>query len=209
MVDPQKGFTDHAGSLAKANGSDEIGPSIAVVTLLETILKGLRTGGVRTLLVRSEYVPGQFTAGRLDHPLSHLCVPNANVDCEWTNALEDFQADSVVTKHEIDAMTAPQYQAAVSRCVAQGAREICFAGFQFTTCVAETALSTRIGLKSQCPRCIVVQPLTGSRRSSYEASGRAVSRVAQTVEKLLRLDVEVVAEVPPVLRGYVACQGIV
>ena len=202
VVDPQKAFTDPAGSLAKTYGVDEISPAIAAMTLLGTTLKALGTHGAETLLVRSEYTLGQFTHGRLDHPLSQLCVPNANVDCEWASGLEGFQANSIVTKHEIDAMTAQQYRAAIWRFAAHGAREIYFAGFQFTTCVAQTALSTRSGFKGQSPRCIVVQSLTGSRRSSYEASGCAPSRVAQTVEELLRNGIEVVADVPTALRGY-------
>src|SRR5688572_15475486 len=87
VIDPQRAFVDAAGSLARACGIDEVRPGIEAWGRLRAALARWR-GARPAVLVRSEYRAGQFTDGRLDHPLTHLCVPGRNVDCEWADGLE-------------------------------------------------------------------------------------------------------------------------
>jgi hypothetical protein len=129
------------GSLARAFGLDEVRPGAAALSrLLEFLTK--RPAETRTVLVRSEYRPGQFTGGRLDHPLADLCVPGRNVDCEWALDLDVSRAGTVVTKHHADASETAAYCEAIDQAITEGARRIVFAGFQFTTCIKASALTT-------------------------------------------------------------------
>jgi nicotinamidase-related amidase len=136
-----------------------------------------------TVFVRSEYRPGQFTDGRLDDPLAALCVPGRNIDCEWAIGLDTSRA-TVVTKRDPDAASAGEYRDLLERAVASGVEQIFLAGFQFTTCVKASALTT-VGLVGRHGvRVAVLESLSGARASSYQTTVTGASRVEETTREL-------------------------
>src|SRR6187402_1352728 len=134
VIDAQRAFVDPAGSLARAYGFDEVRPSIEALARLRVHLVRC-DARTRCVFVRSEYRPGQFTDGRLDAPLSELCVPGRNIDCEWADGLDTTRANTIITKRQTDAGEADGYRAVVEWAVEVGARQIVLTGFQLTTCV--------------------------------------------------------------------------
>ena len=114
VIDAQRAFVDPAGSLARAFGLDEVRPGAAALSRLQALL-AKRPADARIVLVRSEYRPGQFTGGQLDHPLADLCVPGRNIDCEWALDLDVSRASTVVTKHHADASEAAAYREVIER----------------------------------------------------------------------------------------------
>src|SRR5262245_31041054 len=102
VIDAQRAFVDPAGSLARAFGLDEVRPGASARPRLLEFL-GKRPSEARVALGRSEYRPGQFTNGQLEHPLADLCVPGRNIDCEWPPGLDVSCVSTVITKHHADA----------------------------------------------------------------------------------------------------------
>jgi nicotinamidase-related amidase len=190
VIDAQKAFAHPDGSLARAYGCDEIQPGVEGLAELHRFLAECPPG-LEAVFVRSEYSPGQFTAGRLDHPLANLCVPASNVDCEWADGLDVDRASWVVTKRQADAMDSPEYRDLLERAVALGAGTVCFAGFHLTTCVAATAISTSAAYRSRGVRVAVLQWLTGARASSYQSGDEAQSPVEQACSALRTSGVDV------------------
>lgn len=84
---------------------------------------------LEVVFVRSEYHPGQFTGGDLDHPLANVCVPTSNIDCEWADGLDVGRASSIITKRQADAMESPDYKDLIDRFVSRGGGAVYFAGF--------------------------------------------------------------------------------
>lgn len=193
VIDAQKGFADPRGSLARAYGYDEILPGVEALAELHRFLAGCPPR-LEVVFVRSEYSPGQFTAGRLDHPLANLCVPTSNIDCEWADGLDVGRASQVVTKRQADAMDAPEYRALVERFLALGAGTVCVAGFQLTTCVKATAISTSATYRSQGVRVAVLKWLTGARASSYRSDHEPQSRVEHACSELRASGVDVLGQ---------------
>ena len=165
VIDAQRAFVDSQGSLARAYGLDEIRPSIEALARLRPEL-ARRRGASPVVLVRSEYCSGQFTDGRLDLPLTHLCVPGRNVDCEWADGLETTNA-SIITKQQMDAGETDAYRTAIDAAVRNGCRQIVLTGFQLTTCVRATALTTVRLVGGTGARVVVAGDLVGARASSY------------------------------------------
>lgn len=191
VIDPQKAFVDARGSLARMYGQDEIGPNgQALARLLETLAR-MRAAEAPVILVRSEYRTGQFAGDRLDSPLSHLCVPGANLDCEWADGLVVTPADIVVTKSSEDAFASAAFRARVRSLVDRGVRVLYFAGYQLTTCVKATALSSARAFDSTPVRSVVLQSVTGARASSYHTPQGGRSRVENTYLELTRAGVEI------------------
>jgi nicotinamidase-related amidase len=166
VIDGQRAFVDPAGTLARAYGIDEIQPGIDALARLRTHLDqcGAATCAV---FVRSEYRPGQFTGGRLDDPLADLCVPNRNLDCDWAAGLDPTRARTIITKQQADAGETAAYRAILEQAVTDGIRRIVLAGFQLTTCVRASALTTFGIVRGSGVRVIVAEALTGARASSY------------------------------------------
>ena len=183
VIDAQRAFVDPEGSLARAFGVAEIVHSATALTRLRAHVSR-RDRGLTTVFVRSEYRPAQFTAGRVDHPLAHICVPGYNIDCEWAPGLDVSDAHAVITKHEVDAATAPVYRDLIAQAVSSGIRLVVLAGFQFTTCVRASALTTQEMLAESGVQVSVAVHLTGARASSYQATEGGVSRVEATRREL-------------------------
>jgi nicotinamidase-related amidase len=176
VIDPQRAFVDPAGSVARTFGITDIQPGIDALERLRSVLAGRRVTAP-VIFVRSEFQPGQFTGGDLSHGMAYVCVPGHGIDCEWAAGIEVAPHDIVVTKHQADATESAPFRAAVDRAIAGGATRIAIAGFQFTTCVVATAAST-VGLMGpRGVRVAVIEPLTGSRVSSYLPGPSGVSRV--------------------------------
>lgn len=194
VVDAQRAFVDPAGSLARTLGLAEVQPS---VDALDRLCLHLAARGAEepTIFVRSEYSPGQFTGGWLDHPMADLCVPGRNVDCEWATGVGITRSDHVVTKHQADAWESEAFRAAIDQAVAVGARQIVMAGFQLTTCVATSALSTWQGVRERGVSVTVLERLTGARASSYLPGAVDLSRVEATRRDLASAGVAVIEEI--------------
>ena len=183
VIDAQRAFVDPEGSLARAVGIEEIQPSISAFDRLRVCLSE-RGSETSTVFVRSEYRPGQFTDGRLDDPLAALCVPGRNIDCEWAIGLDTSRATAVITKHDPDAASAGTYRDLLERAVASGVEHIFLAGFQFTTCVRVSALTTVRLVGGRGVRVAVLESLSGARASSYGPTATGASRVEETTREL-------------------------
>jgi nicotinamidase-related amidase len=166
VIDAQRAFVDPAGSLARTYGIDELRPGVEVLARLRTYL-GQCGAGVCPVFVRSEYRPGQFTQGRMDDPLADLCVPGRNIDCDWAAGLDTTRASTIITKQQADAGETEAYKALVERAVRDGTRQIVLTGFQLTTCVRASALTTLRLVGGSGARVVVAEALAGARTSSY------------------------------------------
>jgi nicotinamidase-related amidase len=182
VIDAQRAFVDPAGSLARAYGIDEVRPSMEALARLRAYLERC-AARTQCVFVRSEYRPGQFTDGRLDDPLSDLCVPGRNVDCEWADGLDMTRANTIITKRQMDAGEADDYRAVVERAVQDRTRQIVLTGFQLTTCVRTSALTTIALVRGRGPRVVVAEGMAGARASSYVPTATG-SRVEATRREL-------------------------
>ena len=191
VIDAQRAFVDPAGSLIRTHGPEEARPGLDAFHRLREVLHA-RRATAPTIYVRSEYHPGQFTDGRLDDGMAHVCVPGRNNDCEWADGIEIGPHDMVVTKHQADAGRSALYRDAIEHAIRGGATGIALAGFQFTTCVAASAVSTASLVRGRGVRVAVIEPLTGSRASSHLPHASGMSRMDTTRRDLESAGVEVV-----------------
>lgn len=193
VIDAQRAFVDPEGSLIRTFGIAEAQPGLAAFGRLRQFIIEHRSAGP-TIFVRSEYEPGQFTNGDLHHGMANVCVPGRNIDCEWAAGIDISPNDVVVTKHHADAATSDTFRRAIEQAIQDGADRIVVAGFQFTTCVAASAVSTLEMVRSRGVRVTVIEALAGSRASSHEPGTSGVSRVEATRRLLEAAGVEVLAE---------------
>lgn len=193
VIDAQRAFVDPAGSLIRTHGPDEARPGLDAFQRLREVLNA-RRAVAPTIYVRSEYHPGQFTDGRLDDGMAHMCVPGRNSDCDWADGIEIGPHDIVVTKHHADAGRTALYRDAIEHAIRGGATSVALAGFQFTTCVAASAVSTASLVRGRGVRVAVIEPLTGSRASSHVPGTSGRSRMDATRRDLESAGVEVVRE---------------
>jgi nicotinamidase-related amidase len=191
VIDAQRAFVDPAGSLIRAHGPDEARPGLDAFHRLCKVLDD-RRATASTIYVRSEYHPGQFTDGRLDDRMANVCVPGRNSDCDWADGIEIGPHDIVVTKHHADAGRTALYRDAIAHAIRGGATSIALTGFQFTTCVAASAVSTASLVHGRGVRVAVIEPLTGSRASSHVQGASGVSRMEATRRELESAGVEVI-----------------
>jgi nicotinamidase-related amidase len=193
VIDPQRAFVDPEGSVARTFGVADIEPEIEVLGRLRDVL-GRRRPLAPTIYVRSEFEPGLFTGGDLNQGMAYVCVPGRGIDCEWAAGIEIAAHDVVVTKHQADATRSAPFLAAIDRAIAGGATRVAVAGFQFTTCVLATAASAAGLLQPLGIPVAVVEPLTGSRASSYLRGPSGISRVDATRQQLRAAGVEVIPQ---------------
>jgi nicotinamidase-related amidase len=191
VIDAQRAFVDPAGSLIRTFGAEEAKPGLTALHRLRAVLAARRPTA-STIFVRSEYHPGQFTEGRLDHGMAYVCVPGRNIDCEWAEGIEMGPHDVVVTKHHADAGEAASYRDAIEQALRAGASRIALVGFQFTTCVAASALSTAAMVRDRGIRVEVIEALTGSRASSHVQDSSGLSRMDSTRRRLASAGIEVI-----------------
>jgi nicotinamidase-related amidase len=125
--------------------------------------------------------------------MAYVCVPGHGIDCEWATGIAVAPRDVVVTKHQADATESSPFRAALDDALANGATRIAFVGFQFTTCVVASAVSTLALVRRRGVGVAVIEPLTGSRASSHLPGSSGVSRVEATRRQLEAAGVERVA----------------
>lgn len=193
VIDAQRAFVDPEGSVARTYGLDDVRPGVEALDRLRRFIDEHRAFGP-TIFVRSEYRPGQFTSGDLNHGMAHVCVPGANVDCEWAAGLDISLHDIVVTKHHADAASSDAFRAAIEQTIRSGANRILVAGFQFTTCVVASAVSAFEMVRARDARVTVIEALTGIRASSHLPGPSGISRVEATRRLLASAGVEVIAD---------------
>ena len=191
VIDAQRAFVDPAGSLARTFGPAELQPGVAALGRLRGFLAG-RDATAQTIFVRSEYRPGQFTGGDLQHVMAHVCVPGHGIDCEWAAGIEVRPRDVVVTKHHADATTAGPFLTAIDHALDEGATRIEMVGFQFATCVAASATSTVALVRARAVRVAIIESMTGSRASSHLPGASGLSRIDVTRQQLEAAGVELV-----------------
>ena len=193
VIDPQRAFVDPAGSLWRTHGVEELRPGLEALDRLRAFFAAGQHRGL-TIWVRSEYAPGQFTGGDLSDGMAQVCVPGANVDCEWADGVAEAMAphDLIITKRHDDAWQCAEFRTAIKDAVRAGVKQITIVGFQFTTCVVATALSTQQAVRERGVRVAVVEALTGSRASSHRPGASGVSRMESTRRQLAAAGVEVV-----------------
>ena len=194
VIDAQRAFVDPEGSVARTFGIDDVQPGVAALGRLCRFIAGHRAVGP-TIFVRSEYRPGQFTGGDLNHGMAHVCVPGRNIDCEWASGVELSPHDVVVTKHHADAVESAAFRDAIEQAIGNGINRIVMVGFQFTTCVAASAVSTLEMVRGRGVGVTVIEAFTGSRVSSYVPGPSGVSRIESTRRRLETSGVEVIADV--------------
>ena len=190
VIDAQRAFVDPEGSVARTYGIDEVQPGMAALGRLCRFIAEHRSKGGPTIFVRSEYRPGQFTDGQLDHGMAYVCVPGANTDCEWAAGLDVSPHDIVVTKHHADAAMSDAFRAAIEQTIRDGADRIVMVGFQLTTCVVASAVSTFEMVRGRGVRVAVIEALTGTRASSHVPGASGISRVESTRRHLENAGVE-------------------
>jgi len=189
VIDAQRAFVDPEGSVARTFGIDDVQPGVKALGRLCRFIAEHRSNG-RTIFVRSEYRPGQFTNGQLDHGMANVCVPGISADCEWASGIEITPHDVVVTKHHADATESADFRAAIDQAIREGVDRIVLVGFQFTTCVAASAASTFEMVRDRGVLVSVIEALTGSRASSYMPDASGTSRVESTRRHLESAGVE-------------------
>ena len=194
VIAAQRAFVDREGSVARTFGIDDVQPGMEALGRLCRFTAEHRSIGP-TIFVRSEYRPGQFTNGDLNHGMANVCVPGINVDCEWASGVEITPHDIVVTKHHADATESAAFRAAIDQAIREGVDRIVVVGFQFTTCVAASAVSTFEMVRNRGVLVSVIEALTGSRASSYMPDESGASRVESTRRHLESVGVEVVTDV--------------
>ena len=191
VIDAQRAFVDPSGSVARTFGVADIQPGMAALDRLLTFL-ATRRSAAPTIFVRSEFQPGQFSDGDLQHGMALVCVPGHGVDCDWATGIEVAARDVVVTKHQADAVESSAFRDAIENALANGITRIAITGFQFTTCVLASAVSTRGLVWGRGVSVAVIEPLTGSRVSSHQPGPSGVSRVDLTRRQLNAAGVELI-----------------
>jgi len=189
VIDAQRAFVDYEGSVARTFGVEDVQPGVAALDRLCRFIAEHRSTGP-TIFVRSEYRPGQFTSGDLSHGMAYVCVPGRNIDCEWAAGVDISPHDIVVTKQHADAATSEEFRVAIDRAILNGADRIVIAGFQFTTCVVASAVSTLEMVRARGVHVTVIEALAGSRASSHVPAASGVSRVEATRRHLESAGVE-------------------
>ena len=193
VIDAQRAFVDHDGSLARAYGIEDVQPGVAALSRLCRFVREHRANGP-TIFVRSEYGPGQFTNGELNHEMAYVCVPGRNVDREWATGVDISPHDVVITKHQADAGESAAFREAIEQAIRDGVDRIVVVGFQFTTCVAASAVSTSEMVRGRGIRVAIIEALTGSRASSHVPGTAGISRVESIRRFLETVGVEVVGK---------------
>ena len=191
VIDAQRAFVDPAGSLWRTHGVEELRPGLEALDRLRAFVATRDPRGL-AIWVRSEYVPGQFTGGDLSDGMAQVCVPGANVDCEWAGGVAESMLphDLVVTKRHDDAWQSADFRSAIEDAVRRGVTYIAVVGFQFTTCVVASALSTQRAVRDRGVQVAVLEALTGSRVSSHQPGTSGVSRMESTRRQLAAAGVE-------------------
>jgi nicotinamidase-related amidase len=121
-----------------------------------------------------------------------LTQVSKNCSCEWATGIELCPHDVVVTKHQADAGESATFRDVIELAIADGVEQFFVVGFQFTTCVAASAVSTVNMVRPRGARVTVIKELSGSRGSSHLPGASGVSRVESTRQHLQNAGVELI-----------------
>ena len=164
VIDPQKGFVDKDGTFAEVFGEDDLKPIQEAISNTHRFINELPVN-IRKIFVRSEYRPKQFSE---EGPLSILCVPSRNKDCQLSERITIPPNTKVVLKETNDACESAEFISALKSAIREDVNTVIYSGCTTTSCIRETALST----KELFPSVDVIVPmdLVGARASSYEST---------------------------------------
>ncbi len=191
VIDAQKAFCDVCGSLAKSFGAKELEMISTRLEALELALSNY-PNQQDVFLIRSEYQPGQFSEGNLNHPYAYACVLGAEDDCDWSLSSSAIKGKRVITKTQESAASSPGFIEELRSVASAGLGEILIAGFLMTSCVRKTALDIRKSLP-ETVTVTVIEGLCGSRASNYKASHcGGISRHALTLREMVAAGVNVI-----------------
>jgi nicotinamidase-related amidase len=166
VIDAQKAFCDVDGSLAKVFGEQELEVITTRLVDIDLVLRNY-PNLQNVFLIRSEYVPGQFTEGNLSHLYANACVPGIGSDCRWSLSDAAVEGKKVLTKTQESAATIPGFIDELRSMVSTGLSEILITGFLTTSCVRKTTLDIRKSLPMNVT-IGVIEGLCGSRKSNYK-----------------------------------------
>jgi nicotinamidase-related amidase len=193
VIDPQQAFCAEDGSLARVFGIEEIATITPARARLEDWLREF-AHPEKIWLIRSEYRPGQFTGGDLDHPFAYACVPGYENDCGWSLSPAAIAGKRVITKALESAVSVRGLDEEIRALVDRGLKDIFITGFLTTSCVRKTALDLRRVLPDSV-EISVVESLCGCRASKYQAkSGLGDSPYQETLRVLRSAGVHVVSD---------------
>jgi len=179
IIDPQIAFCGAAGSLSKTFGASELSVISERLRALEAFLASYPNRN-ELCVIRSEYSPGQFTGGDLNHPFSQACVPGHADDCDLSLSRNALAGVRVLTKHQESAGSVPELAESLR---IETLKEVLLAGFLTTSCVRQTGLA----LRSALPQSVTVgllEDLTASRASNYQGEGGGLSRHEAALEEM-------------------------
>ena len=178
VLDPQKGFTNSEGTIAKAFGFEELKEVQDTLDKLNAFLKSLDKNQ-QVLFIRSEYKPGQFTNGDLKNPLSNLCVKDS-FDCEWADGLYIPKNATILSKYRTDATYEHDYLNYLEYKLGEQYTELYFAGFMTSTCIKKTILSTENFFHTKF-KYNLLKNLSAARSSYYKDR---LSKITADLEKV-------------------------
>jgi nicotinamidase-related amidase len=182
IIDAQKAFCNVDGSLSLTFGEHELERITKRLSDLETFL--LNYPNPRELcLVRSEYKPGQFTNGDLNHPFAHACVPAFADDCGWSLSDAAVNGKWVITKTQESIVSATEFMKELQTMAGDGLEELLIAGFLTTSCVRKTAIDLRNSLSASVTIGIL-ESLTASRASNYLKTSGGISRHEAALQEM-------------------------
>jgi nicotinamidase-related amidase len=176
VVDPQVGFCDPSGTLARVYGDLELLPVQAAVRRLAAFLVSVPDSAA-VLLTTSEYPLALHTDGVASDPLAGLCVPGAGADCDLVPDIRPRENWVRVVKRQVDAWAEPEFRAAVERMTDDGRSHVVVTGFMATTCVREAVASMAAALSGRGIEVAVAADLVGARASAHRPESGAESRV--------------------------------
>jgi len=182
VIDPQNAFCREYGSMARAFGVQELGRIKECLFALEALLSS-HPRPEEFVLVRSEYQPGQFSAGDLASPYAFACVPWHGHDCDWSLSDAAVAGKRVVTKFEESAASSVAFMGMLEALINDGLRQVLITGFLTTSCVRKTALDLRASL----PESVEIRVLDGfaaSRASNYVPDLSGSGRHAEALREM-------------------------
>lgn len=167
-------FCGEQGSLANAFGVAELEKITVCLSMIEKFMASNHRHG-ELLLVRSEYLPGQFTQGDVAHPYGQVCVPGKGPDCHWAISPAAVTGKRVITKHQESVASVNGLARELLTRGNENVKEVLLTGFLTTSCVMKSA----IDLSRILPKSVgigVVVELTASRSSNYLPCSGDISR---------------------------------
>ena len=173
VVDPQVGFCDLNGSLAATYGANELEAIDQAMTAIASLAAPKdRTFNLVTVI--SEYERGQHSRGDRQHPLSGLCVPGLNQDCQFCRRISTTAFDASFIKSKKSALSSASFRDWLDDSLRAGVSRFIVCGVLLEHCVQETAIDLRQYVPSQKVEVTVCRDLVASRNAKYRGGDQSV-----------------------------------